>query len=139
MRKFMCLAIAAGLASASIAAGQPGPGARRGVSALSSMQPGLWEFRSRGDASANRAICVTDPKAVLQLRHSGAACSRFVISDEPKATTVHYKCPAGGHGQTTVRVETPRLIQVETQGVDRREPFAFSAEGRRVGDCNAPR
>jgi hypothetical protein len=48
---------------------------------------------------------------------------------------VHYTCPGAGHGRTTVRVETPRLVQIESQGMARNEPFAIRLEGRRTGNC----
>jgi hypothetical protein len=105
--------------------------------ALTSLQLGQWEIRSRADPSVNRTVCLGDPRSLIQLRHTGAMCKRYVISDDPRATTVHYSCPAGGHGQTTIRVETPRLIQLESQGIANRAPFAFTAEGRRVGNCSA--
>ncbi len=44
----------------------------------------------------------------------------------------------GGSGRTTIRVETPRLVQIETQGIADQSPFAFSAEARRIGTCTAP-
>jgi hypothetical protein len=105
--------------------------------ALKSMQLGLWEIRSRDDASLNRSVCLSDPLTILQLRHYGMSCSRFVIADTVRATTVHYSCSKAGNGQTTIRVETPRLVQIQSQGIVDRSPFAFAAEGRRVGGCGA--
>ena len=43
----------------------------------------------------------------------------------------------GGYGLTRIRYETPRLIQLDSQGVANGLPFAFAAEGRRVGNCAA--
>jgi hypothetical protein len=106
------------------------------LTALQGLQPGQWEIRSVQDSAANRSVCLTDPRVLLQLRHFGQVCSRFVIANELRISTVHYSCAAAGNGQTTIRVETPRLIQVQSQGLVNRSPFSFSAEGRRVGDCN---
>jgi len=103
--------------------------------ALSGLQAGLWEFKSKDDAAGNRSLCLSDPGAILQLRHFGQSCTRFLITNDARTTTIHYSCPKIGHGQTTVRVETPRLVQVQSQGMDKRSPFAFEAEGRRVGQC----
>jgi hypothetical protein len=103
--------------------------------ALSNVQPGMWEIKSRTDPSVNRSICISDPRVLIQLRHSGVQCSRYVISDDARSTTVHYSCAGSGHGQTTVRVETPRVVQLQSQGVDGKSPFSFSAEGRRIGGC----
>ncbi len=105
------------------------------VEALASVQSGRWELRSRTDASLNRAFCMTDPSVLLQLRHSTSRCSRFVVSSDARNATVTYSCPMGGNGRTVIKVETPRLVQVETQGIADNAPFAFSVEARRIGDC----
>lgn len=110
----------------------PQPGA---TPALSMIQPGQWLLKSRTGAAANRLVCVSDVRALLQVEHGSAICNRFVIANTPRETTVHYTCPGSGHGRTTIKVETPRLIQIETQGIARQEPFAVEFEGRRTGDC----
>jgi hypothetical protein len=102
--------------------------------ALNQIEPGQWQLRAR-DASLQRSVCVGDPRSLLQVRHGSAVCSRFVIANDARATTIHYTCPGAGHGQTTLRVETPRLIQIESQGIAEREPFSIRLEGRRVGAC----
>jgi hypothetical protein len=102
--------------------------------ALEMLQPGQWELREAG-GSAVRSICIGDPKLLLQVRHGSAACSRFVISNDPRSATVAYNCPGSGNGRTTVRAETSRLVQIETQGVADRSPFVLQYEGRRVGSC----
>ena len=101
------------------------------------LQQGQWEIRSRDNPDANRSFCMSDPKVFLQLRHPNNVCSRFVIADNGREATVQYSCAANGNGRTSIRVETPRLAQIETQGVADQSPFAFSAEARRVGDCAA--
>jgi hypothetical protein len=117
-----------------------GPGltqpAQAPLPALAGVQPGQWALKSR-NAGENRSMCVADPRALLQVRHSGVACNRFVIASNPKDATVHYSCPGAGYGRTTVRVETPRLMQIESQGIADREPFALTFEARRVGECGA--
>ncbi len=105
------------------------------IEALANLQSGRWELRSRTEASMNRAFCMTDPGILLQLRHSTARCSRFVVSSDARNATVTYSCPLGGNGRTVIKVETPRLVQIETQGIADNAPFAFSVEARRVGDC----
>ncbi len=105
------------------------------IKALSTVQPGLWDIRSRDNPDANRSFCMADAKILLQLRHPNNVCTRFVISDEADEATVQYSCAASGNGRTTVRVETPRLVQIDTQGIADQSPFAFSAEARRVGNC----
>ncbi len=110
------------------------PVAAPALIALNQIEPGQWQLHAR-DASDDRSVCVGDPRALLQVRHSGAVCSRFVIANDARATTIHYTCPGAGHGQTTLRVETPRLIQIESQGIADKEPFSIHFEGRRVGSC----
>ncbi len=105
------------------------------ITALSLVQPGQWSLRSRDDATETRSICVRDPLALLQVRHSANACSRFVIANNARDTTVHYTCPGSGHGRTTIRVETSKLVQIQSQGIADNEPFALQFEGRRIGEC----
>lgn len=101
------------------------------------VEPGQWDLRSRVQPTENRSICVTDPAVLLQLRHGGATCNRFVITNDPQVTTVQYSCTGTGTGRTTVRVETPRLVQIESQGIVNREPFLIALEGRHTGACAA--
>ena len=103
--------------------------------ALAIVQPGQWLLKSRANPGESRSLCVSDVRALLQVQHGSAMCSRFVIFNSARETTVHYTCPGAGHGRTTIKVETPRLIQIESQGIAKQEPFAFELEGRRVGDC----
>ncbi|MEY2927216.1 MAG: hypothetical protein RL367_1693 [Pseudomonadota bacterium] len=103
--------------------------------ALTSLEPGQWQLRSRSEPNENRSICLGDTQNLIQIRHGHATCSRFVIANDAKSATVHYTCPGAGHGRTTVRVETPRLIQLDSQGIADNEPFALTFEGRRVGAC----
>lgn len=106
-----------------------------GVSALTKLEHGLWELSERGSKAPPRRICLSDPLVLTQLRHSGRACSRFVIENQPDRATLHYTCPGAGHGRTTIRVETPRLAQIDTQGIAESSPFEARFEGRFVGRC----
>ncbi len=110
------------------------PAAAPTLAALAMLEPGQWQLKSP-DPLESRSICLADPRTLLQLRHGKSPCSRFVISNDPKATTVHYTCPGAGHGRTTVRVETPRLAQIDSQGIADNEPFELHFEARRVGNC----
>lgn len=125
--------IATGLLSALAA---PAPAQAPGLPALGAIERGLWELRERGSSAAPRKICVADPSTLIQIRHGSTACSRFVIDSKPDRATVHYTCPGAGHGRTTIRVETSRLIQIDSQGIADDSPFNFSYEGRRTGACN---
>lgn len=101
--------------------------------ALAMLQQGLWQLRGEGEPT--RTICVADPYALIQLRHKATACARLVIANQKSTATVHYSCPGAGWGRTTLRVETPRLATIDTQGIADNAPFAFKAEARRIGSC----
>ena len=114
---------------------QPAPAS---LAALGKLQAGMWQLRDldRGGAELP-PVCLGDPAVLVQLRHRGASCSRRVVAQGPATATVHYTCPVGGFGQTLIRVETPRLVQIETQGITGTIPFASRVEARRVGSCGA--
>jgi hypothetical protein len=130
------LAIAA-IVFGAVASGTLGAAPRgAGLSALARLEPGLWQLRKTdGGESEIPSICLGDPGALLQLQHRSSPCSRLVIDNGPRAATVRYTCPANGFGRTSVRVETPRLAKIDTQGIIDNAPFAFRAEARRVGAC----
>lgn len=106
------------------------------LQALSSVEAGLWDLRSTSGRDVSRSMCVTDPAVLLQLGHPGRTCSRFPIVNQPKNADVYYSCAGAGQGQTRLRVETSRLVQIETQGFLYQDPFSFSFEARRIGDCS---
>jgi hypothetical protein len=107
------------------------------IAALQVIQPGQWALRSRSDPAQSRSLCLGDPALLFQIRHGGAACTRFVVANDPRGATVQYRCPGAGNGRTTIKVETPRLIQIDSQGIANNEPFMIEYEGRRVGECAA--
>ena len=101
---------------------------------LDRLTPGLWEIRMRESGQSER-ICLDDGRRLIQLRHPNLACRQFVVEDKPAAVTVHYTCPGQGSGRTHLRFESPRLVQIESQGFASRLPFDIVAEARRTGDC----
>ena len=103
--------------------------------ALQPLESGMWQLDSPGRPA--QFLCVTDPTVLFQIVHAGRACSRFVIANEATRATVHYSCNAAGWGRTTIRVETARLVQIQTQGIKQNRPFEFKVEARRVGGCQA--
>ncbi|MGD9810088.1 MAG: DUF3617 domain-containing protein [Sphingobium sp.] len=107
------------------------------IGALRQVEKGQWELRSREAPRSEpvRRICIDDPSQLLQVRHGDMPCSRFVIADSDNRAVVSYRCKGSGNGRTDLRVETPRLVQIESQGVAEGEPFALSIEARRIGDC----
>jgi hypothetical protein len=106
-----------------------------GLAALGRIERGEWQLRAPDGAT--RSICVTDPQALLQLRHPGTSCSRFVVENGANGGRITYSCPGVGNGDTRITVETPRLIRLETQGISRGLPFTEEYEGRRTGACTS--
>ena len=106
------------------------------LAAFGRLEAGLWQLRDLDAPRARHApVCLGDPTAFLQLRHRSTACSRLVVAQDGRSGTVHYTCGASGYGQTSFRVETPRLVQIDTQGIAGNTPFAHRFEARRVGAC----
>lgn len=105
------------------------------LSALRRLEAGLWDIQSKDARDGGRTICLSDPLVLTQLAHGGLACTRFVISSTERNLVVHYSCPGMGNGQTDILIETPRLVQIETQGMLRQTPFQARYEGRRIGTC----
>lgn len=116
------------------------PGAGQGQSGaappamLARLETGQWELRGPGSVRIG-AICLGNPILLAQPRHGAAACTRDVIAADSDSMTVNYTCPGAGRGRTTIRFETPRLVQIDSQGLDHGAPFALRAEARRVGAC----
>ena len=121
-----------GLAAPLLALGLPAV-AQSSLAMLSKLDKGAWELRFR-DGSAPRKICVRDGRELVQLRHRGN-CNRFVVEDGAEVVTVQYTCRGNGYGRTSIRRETPSLVQVESQGIAGGRPFSLSAEARRTGAC----
>ncbi|OAN99582.1 DUF3617 domain-containing protein [Parasphingorhabdus sp.] len=102
---------------------------------LEGLQKGNWSLKERGAQEEGRQLCLGDPAILLQVQHSGASCSQYVIENSPSVLRVSYKCGELGHGVTEIRRESSGLIQIHSQGIADNSPFSFSAEGRRTGDC----
>lgn len=101
---------------------------------LDSLVGGTWELHDRGNNVRDR-ICLRSGHELIQIRHRAAQCSHFVVDDGPERVTVQYTCPGDGYGRTTIRRETPRLVQIDSQGIENGLPFHVTAEARRVGGC----
>ncbi|MFN3945470.1 MAG: DUF3617 domain-containing protein [Allosphingosinicella sp.] len=131
-RRRAMIALAALLTAAAPAATQA-PG---GLAVLARMEPGLWTLKDRDGARPLPSICIAQDRGMLmQIQHGSAACTRLVIAQDAKSATVHYTCPGAGFGRTSLRLETPRLARIDSQGIHDGAPFAFRAEARRAGPC----
>ena len=121
--------LVAGLASVAVPAQAPA------LAMLDTLEKGRWELRERSGEAMLRSFCLGDARSLIQLQHARGGCSRYVIADGDAEVTVHYTCPGAGHGRTTIRRETNRLVQIDTQGIAGGAPFSHAYEARRSGGC----
>jgi hypothetical protein len=105
-----------------------------GLAMLGTLAKGEWTIRQRSGAP-ERKICVKSGAELIQLMHREGGCSQFVVEDGAARVTVQYTCPGNGYGRTSIRRETPALVQLESQGIESRTPFQLTAEARRTGSC----
>ncbi|MEI4508052.1 hypothetical protein WBQ88_08945 [Sphingopyxis sp. CCNWLW253] len=122
--------IALGCAAASTV-----PAQAPSLAMLDRLEKGSWQLRERGKDAVLQTICVGDARRMIQIQHPRSTCSRYVIEDTPNSVTVHYTCPGAGHGRTSIRSETNRLVQIDTQGIAEGRPFSQAIEARRTGGC----
>ena len=101
---------------------------------LANIEGGMWEIDPLGPGTRAR-LCVADPMTFANYEHRGKTCTRAVISDGPNGAVIHYTCPSGGFGRSTVKALTPRSLRVETQGIADNAPFQYVFQARRVGAC----
>lgn len=111
---------------------------RPAAAPLDRLERGQWELRAPNDRVI-AAICLGNPALLAQPQHGGRPCTQEVTARDARSVTMRYSCPGAGSGQTVIRVETPRLAQIDSQGLDRGTPFALRAQARRVGACPAAR
>ena len=135
MTRFGIAGRAAAFAGASLCFAWPGATQDRASPMLSRLEKGQWELRGTGNVRI-AALCLGNPIVLTQLRHRTApGCSRDVVAADARSMTVRYSCPGVGRGRTSIRFETPRLIQIDSQGLDHGAPFALRAQARRIGPC----
>lgn len=103
--------------------------------ALFKLEKGQWELRAIGGNGAPLRLCLGDRRQLFQPLHPAPMCRQFVATDDATHATVSYDCAQRGQGRTDLRVETSRLIQLDSQGVTNGRPFATRFEGRHVGAC----
>ena len=77
--------------------------AQASLAMLDSLDKGGWELRFRDGATA-RKLCVRSGRELIQLRHSGENCNRFVVQDSADEITVQYTCRGNGYGRTHIRI-----------------------------------
>lgn len=109
-----------------VAAQAPGP--------LAQIERGQWQLQGSGGGAIG-SVCLGDPLLLAQPQHGPQPCTREVISSDAHEVTVNYVCPGMGRGRTVLRVETPRLVQIDSQGLQNGAPFALRAQARKTGPC----
>lgn len=132
-RRVMALA-AAGYAGMGLAAPVKAPPP---ITVLAAIEPGQWELREAGGNAAPHLMCVSNTDMLVQLRHSGAQCARYVIDNQERTATINYDCDGAGNGRTTITMDTPRQIRLQTQGIAQAAPFDMDYSARRLGACPA--
>jgi hypothetical protein len=125
-------ALLAALAGAALQAAAPTAAADDNP--LAKLETGKWTVRSSEGATA-RDLCLADPAALVRLEHSGMACADDSVTADARGATIQYSCPGHGYGHTILRIETPRVATIETQGLVDGRPFAYRATARKIGPC----
>lgn len=131
-RRFAVLSLVA-----MVAAAVPAHGQKPALGMLDALDHGAWELREHGETGAVKNLCLDTGRRLIQLRHQGLACSTVIVEDNANEVVVQYTCRGQGYGRTHIRRETNALIQIDSQGIVNGLPFAFAAEGRRVGNCRS--
>lgn len=116
--------------------GAAAPAVAPSLSGLDMLEKGQWDLRVREAGGETRKLCLGDARQLLQVEHHGLQCRRFVILDTTRQISISYDCGAAGNGRTDLRIETPRLVQIQSQGITNGAPFSYAIEGRRVGVCH---
>jgi hypothetical protein len=102
---------------------------------LNTLTKGSWTLRIRDRGGSQEKICVRQGTEFLQLRHRQPGCSRLVVENRADEVVVQYTCRGTGYGRTTIRRETPQLIQIQSEGFRDGQPFSISGEARHSGRC----
>ena len=133
-RSIRAIALAGLAAGAVLWGAAPGIAQDTGLAMLSSLSKGEWTIKQRG-VLRSRKICVRTGAELIRIKHREAGCNQFVVEDGVARVTVQYTCPGNGYGRTSIRRETPALVQLESQGIHDGAPYQLVAEARRTGTC----
>lgn len=105
--------------------------------ALARIEQGRWQIKTVGVDAPPHIACLTDMSVLIQYGHGAAQCQRQVVVNAYDVATVHYVCPGAGHGETSIKVATPRAFNLDTQGILGGAPFDEQYEAKRLGACGA--
>jgi hypothetical protein len=134
VRKMAMRMVVIGLAGCAALAA-PATSQRPALAMLDQIESGRWEVRLRDGTRRSYPICVDNGRKLIQLRHDALNCEKLIVEDRADQVTVQYTCRGRGYGRTSIRRETGRLVQIETQGIAEGQPFDFAAEARHTGSC----
>ncbi|WP_242182388.1 DUF3617 family protein [Sphingomonas sp. CARO-RG-8B-R24-01] len=109
------------------------PGAKPALTALARVERGQWQLKTVDDG-VSRTLCLADPRTLIHYEHPMEQCQHAVVKNDIDTTTVHFICH-NSHGQTSVKVATPRSFNMDTQGIINGAPFEETYEARYVGAC----
>ena len=124
--------ILAGIASLALPAFAAAPQ----IDALSKLERGRWQVRELDGATPSVSLCIGDPALLLRFEHRGErSCSSELLASGAASRTVQYTCRGRGFGHSHLRVETPRSVRIDSQGLSRGRPFSYRLEARRTGAC----
>ncbi|HEY4070259.1 MAG TPA: hypothetical protein VGM04_01725 [Sphingomicrobium sp.] len=114
-------------AAAALAASPP--------TALAKVAAGMWEISGVPGTKAPLRQCVANVLALAQFEHRSKACKANVIGNGERTTRIAYDCGSSGFGQSEVDVITPRSLKIATQGISDQQPFNYTLQAHRVGEC----
>jgi hypothetical protein len=117
--------------------GAEAPAQAPAPTALAPLETGLWEFKELEGSSHATRLCVTDLRQLLQPLQPTPLCKQFTAENDGDHAAVAYDCAARGQGRTSLRVETARLVQIDSQGIAGGRPFSVRYEARRLGACTS--
>jgi hypothetical protein len=138
MKRKISRFLLAGIAVLSASVGAVAVTAATDAPLLDSLQRGMWQLRAVAGGSPNiptAKICLGSPTRLIQMQHGSAVCEQYVVRSTPNSVTVSYSCKGQGQGLTTVRKESGKLLQIQTQGIRNNAPFSFAIEARYSGPC----
>jgi hypothetical protein len=100
---------------------------------LAGLESGKWIVKTAD--VPERALCLGDPAQLVRLEHPAGDCRLETLASGGSTRIVQYSCPGHGYGHTTLRIETPRVATIDTQGLSDGRPFSYRAIARKVGPC----
>jgi hypothetical protein len=133
LKRMMCVALAGALPFL-VGGGSAVAHSSATQAVLGQIERGQWLLKER--LGSERKVCFANPNSFIQIAHGPAPCEQFIVSQDNRQATIVYTCTGHGKGRTTVTVETPRLVRIETQGVLDGSPFEQEYEARRTGTCS---